>query len=103
MRWRNTHLPAAALADEGPVSITLDGTGLLVGSYVGTIWAIEDMCSHAMCAFSEDGEVDGRAAICDCHGSEFDVLTGEVLEPPAQDPIRTFQVRNDGGLVMVLV
>ena len=103
MRWRNVPVSATALADKGPASITLGETSLLVGSYEGILWAIEDMCSHAMCAFSEDGEVNGRAAICDCHGSEFDVLTGEVLEPPAQDPIRTYQVRNDGGLVMVLV
>ena len=103
MRWRKAPVPAASLGEAGPVGITMDGTDLLVGRYEGRLWAIEDLCSHAACAFTEDGEVDGNAAICDCHGSEFDVFTGEVLEPPAQDPLRTFQVREVGGLSMGVV
>lgn len=61
---------------------------------VGDGWhAIEDRCSHADCAFSSDGELDGLVAVCDCHGSEFDIVTGEVLAAPAVEPIRTFPVR----------
>lgn len=55
--------------------------------------AFEDRCSHAGCAFSQDGELDGTTAICYCHGSEFDITTGEVTRPPAINPIRTFRVR----------
>ncbi|CAN5494131.1 hypothetical protein BH20CHL7_BH20CHL7_16160 [soil metagenome] len=43
--------------------------------------AIEDRCSHAGCAFSEDGGIDGDRVTCDCHGSEFDLRTGRAVVP----------------------
>lgn len=66
-------------------------------------YAIEDYCSHAGCAFSDDGEVDGLVIVCNCHGSEFDIASGEVVAPPAIEPIRTFPVRFSGGTVEVQV
>ena len=31
--------------------------------------------------------------VCNCHGSEFDLRTGDVLRGPAEYPVRTFAVR----------
>ena len=62
---------------------------------------MEDRCSHADCSFSSDGELDGLTAICDCHGSEFDVRTGTVLAPPADEPIATYPVKLSEGHVLV--
>ncbi len=59
-------------------------------------WGVEDRCTHAGCSFVDDGEIDGIIAICDCHGSEFDMRTGEVLRFPAVAPLRTFPVRETG-------
>jgi nitrite reductase/ring-hydroxylating ferredoxin subunit len=40
--------------------------------------------------------------ICPCHGSEFDVTTGERLAGPARRSLRTYSVRvSDGGLELV--
>lgn len=76
----------------------VDGVPVLAGVHDGRAWAIEDRCSHAACSFSADGEVVDGVAICNCHGSEFDVFTGEVLRPPARRPVRTFAVSFvDGG------
>lgn len=69
------------------------GTALLLVFHELSWWAIEDRCSHADCSFSSDGEVVDLIAVCDCHGSEFDVRTGAVLAPPADDPIATYPVR----------
>jgi len=38
---------------------------------------------------------------CPLHGSVFDVRTGEVLNPPAPTPVRTYPVEVDGGVVKV--
>lgn len=81
----------------------LAGTDVLVVNVDGAWFAIENRCSHADCSFDSDGEIDGTAAICNCHGSEFDVRTGEPLAPPAVERIRTFPVRErDGGLEVEL-
>jgi nitrite reductase/ring-hydroxylating ferredoxin subunit len=80
-------------------SVRVDGTDVLVVKLDEGWVAIENRCTHADCSFDSDGEIDATTVICNCHGSEFDVRTGEVLMPPAIDPIMTFPVRTrDGGL-----
>jgi nitrite reductase/ring-hydroxylating ferredoxin subunit len=49
------------------------------------------------------GEIDGTSITCECHGSMFDMVTGEVLEGPATEPIATYPVRDEGGDIQVEV
>ena len=91
MTWHSTDITAAGTSEIDSVEIS--NLPLLVIQREDGIWAIEDRCSHADCAFSTDGEIDGYTAICDCHGSEFDIRTGEVLFSPADEPIRVLKTR----------
>ena len=61
---------------------------------------VPDRCPHAACALSQDGEVfDGSVLSCVCHGSEFDLATGDVLLGPALDPLEVVRlVERDGAL-----
>jgi nitrite reductase/ring-hydroxylating ferredoxin subunit len=34
--------------------------------------------------------------ICPCHGSEFDVRNGAVLQGPAREPVETYEARVEG-------
>ena len=56
-------------------------------------FVFRDECTHAACAFSQDGEVMDTTLICNCHGAEFDLLTGAVLQGPAEEPLKVFQVQ----------
>lgn len=38
---------------------------------------------------------------CGCHGSRFDMRTGEVLGGPATKPIAVFRARDEGGDLQV--
>lgn len=60
-------------------------------------WAVlPDDCPHATCPFSTNGEVvDDYVLICNCHGSEFDLRSGEVLLGPATESL---QLRDLDGL-----
>lgn len=66
----------------------------------GRFYAIEDVCTH-------DGEelaggpVEGTVITCPRHGAQFSLETGEVLAPPAYEPVRTFPVRVENGIVQV--
>jgi 3-phenylpropionate/trans-cinnamate dioxygenase ferredoxin subunit len=66
------------------------------------LFAIGDECTHLGCSLAE-GEVDDREATieCPCHGSIFDVETGEPIEGPATDPVQVFQARVIDGWVEV--
>ena len=81
--------------------------GLLdVGVYNcdGDLVAIEDRCSHDDGPLAEgDFDVEAGVAICPRHGSEFDVRTGRPLSLPAYQPVETFEVFVEDGLVKVRV
>ena len=58
----------------------------------------EDRCTHARCSFVDDGGevVDGTVLICACHGSEFDLRDGSVLEGPATVALAVVPLALDG-------
>ena len=62
--------------------------------------AFDDTCTHEECSLAE-GELDGEVVICPCHGSEFDLRTGDVVTPPALDPLPIYEAREDGGTLFV--
>ncbi len=69
---------------------------------LGEWWAIDDTCSHEDCSLSQ-GELVGREVECPCHGSRFDLRTGEPLCLPAVLPVATYPVHVAGHLVRVEV
>lgn len=66
-----------------------------VANVGGALHAFDDVCTHRGCSLAE-GELEGSAIECPCHGSVFDVTTGEVLTGPATEPVETFEVRAEG-------
>jgi 3-phenylpropionate/trans-cinnamate dioxygenase ferredoxin component len=65
-------------------------------------FAFDDECTHRQCSLAE-GELEERSIICPCHGSEFDARTGEVLSPPAVQPLQMFEVRVEDGQLQIAV
>lgn len=68
----------------------------------GDLYAFSDICTHRACNLS-DGEIDGTSIQCECHGSMFSMESGAVLNPPATEPIVTFEVRELDGEIQVAV
>jgi Rieske Fe-S protein len=42
-----------------------------------------------------------QAIICTCHGSEFSTADGDVLEGPADRPLRNFAVVERSGILFL--
>ena len=70
----------------------------------GRLLAVGDVCTHAD-ALLHEGSVDRIRCTVECplHSTEFDLRTGEVLTPPATEPVRTFSVRVQGDEIQVAV
>ena len=70
----------------------------------GTVYAIEDRCSHDNGTLVE-GELDQEACTIECprHGSRFDLKTGKPLTLPAYVPVETFPVRIEDETIKVEV
>ena len=68
----------------------------------GAWFAIDDTCTHEDCSLSQ-GDLEDHAVECPCHGSRFDLITGDVLNLPTVLPVRTHRVTLEGGDVLVEV
>ncbi len=70
-------------------------TKIAVANVGGTFYAFGDTCTHRECSLAE-GDLEETTVTCPCHGSEFDVTSGEVLAPPAREPVGSYETRVDG-------
>jgi len=77
---------------------------VVVGVYnlAGEYYALEDRCSHDDGPLAE-GDFDEATgvAICPRHGANFDIRTGKALTLPAYEPVETFSVVVEDGVVKV--
>jgi 3-phenylpropionate/trans-cinnamate dioxygenase ferredoxin subunit len=100
-------IEVAPLAEFPPGSSKIVHHGLLdVGVYNcgGTLYAIEDRCSHDDGPLCEgDHDPDAGVVICPRHGANFDIRSGRALTLPAFEPVDTYPVRVDDGWVKVQV
>jgi 3-phenylpropionate/trans-cinnamate dioxygenase ferredoxin subunit len=85
--------PAAELAPGAMRLVEHDGRKIGVFNCEGTLYAIEDRCSHDDGPLAE-GEFDPATCTVECprHGSLFDLSTGRPKTLPAFAPVQTFPI-----------
>ncbi len=85
----------------GSVKIVIAGS-LTIGVYNlnGEYFALEDRCSHDDGPLCEgDFDPDEGVAICPRHGANIDIRTGRPRTLPAVEPVATYPVRVENGIV----
>jgi 3-phenylpropionate/trans-cinnamate dioxygenase ferredoxin component len=75
---------------------------MCVARFRGKAYATSNYCTHLDCLLSSGKLVDDGIG-CSCHGSVFDLDSGEAIYPPATEPIRTYPVREEDGEIYVAV
>ena len=73
-------------------ALDVHDTKIAVANVGGTFYAFGDTCTHMECSLAE-GDLEETTVTCPCHGSEFDVTSGEVLAPPARGPVGSNEAR----------
>jgi 3-phenylpropionate/trans-cinnamate dioxygenase ferredoxin component len=89
----------------GSVKIVYAGS-IAVGVYNlgGEYFGLEDRCSHDDGPLCEgDFDPEEGVAICPRHGANIDIRSGRALTLPAVQPVETFGVRVEDGMVKVEV
>ncbi|MCG8324609.1 MAG: non-heme iron oxygenase ferredoxin subunit [Thiotrichales bacterium] len=81
-------------------------TTIAVFNLEGKLHAIANNCSHDNfpmlgCGLPLEQLIDGNQVICPRHGARFDIRTGAALTPPAYEPVATYPVRVEYGLIQV--
>ena len=95
---------AASVGDLMPdkiIGVDVAGTKIALYLVDGKPLATSDVCTHAQCPLSEEGDVSGDEVTCLCHGSKFNIRTGAVLSPPAVEPLPIYPVEIQGQDVLV--
>lgn len=88
---------------EGEVlGVEVAGRSIALYDADGSLFATDNICTHAYACLS-DGWLDGQVIECPLHAARFDIRTGKVLDPPATEDLRTYQVRVVGDDIQVRV
>lgn len=80
--------------------VEVAGREVALFNLAGTVYAIDDRCSHEDAPLSE-GEIEGETVVCPWHLARFEIKTGKVLSAPACADVETFAVRVVDGVVQV--
>ncbi|WP_191877416.1 QcrA and Rieske domain-containing protein [Streptomyces filipinensis] len=79
----------AKLYRDHNVVVSRDGSGRLK--------AYSTVCTHAGCPINK---LQGTTLVCPCHGSQFDAVTGKVVQSPATEPLAELPVRAVNGRII---
>lgn len=96
-------IKVATLSEVPPGScrqVDAGGRPVAIFNVGGTIYAISGTCTHRGGPLGE-GELNETVVTCPWHGAEFDVTTGQVVAPPAEQSVPAYRVVVDGEDITV--
>jgi len=96
-------IDVARIGELGPGQhrlVEIDDVEVAVFNIDGEYYAVEDVCTHDGAELL-GGSVDGDVITCPRHGARFCLRTGEVLAPPAYEPLTTFPIRIENDTIQV--
>ncbi len=79
-----------------------DDKKILIANKSGKIFATDLICTHAEADLST-GFMTDEGVRCPLHLSVFDFESGEPQNPPAEKPLKTYNVKIDEGEIYVEV
>jgi nitrite reductase/ring-hydroxylating ferredoxin subunit len=97
-----TELTLDQLGSRELAAFDVSGTRIAIANVAGAFYAFGDTCTHQGCSLAE-GDLEATIVTCPCHGSQFDVTTGDVVRGPAGEPVRSYPVRLEDDALRVEV
>lgn len=98
-RWARA-LQEADLPGDSPTAAVAEGRQIMLYRTGGTLYAIDDICSHAGGLLSRC-TVAGLTASCPLHGSRFALTDSRVIRGPANQPQPVLPTRIRNGWIEV--
>jgi glycine betaine catabolism B len=82
------------------LEVDREGESVCIANVGGRYYAIGNVCTHEGGPLA-DGRLEGYEVECPWHGSKFDIRTGKVTNPPADEPESTYEVKVDGNNILI--
>ena len=80
--------------------VEVDGQKIIIANINGKYYAIGSICTHEGGPLA-DGILSGYEVECPWHGSKFDVRTGQVTNPPANEPEPAYEIKVEGTQILI--
>ena len=90
------------IPDQSAKCVEVNDRRICVVNLAGTFYAVDDTCTHAEASLCE-GEVTGDEIMCPLHMATFNIRTGEVTGPPADEDLVTYAVQIEGENIQIEV
>ena len=90
------------LGDQQVKLVEVEGQKIALFRVDRAFYALHDACTHQGGPLSK-GTLQGMEVACPWHEAKFDVRTGAVLDPPAQQGVRSYPVRVTGADIEIEV
>ncbi|HKZ41457.1 MAG TPA: non-heme iron oxygenase ferredoxin subunit, partial [Candidatus Hodarchaeales archaeon] len=71
--------------------IEIEGKKILVSNIEGRFYAVGGICTHEYAELVR-GFIQGEHVTCPLHRSQFDLKTGNAINPPATEPLPVYKV-----------
>lgn len=93
-------MPEAEVPENGMTKGEAGGLSVLLARVNGRVYALDDTCVHAGCSLA-GGSLDGMVVTCPCHGSQYDIRDGRVVNGPATMNEPSYEVQIADGMVQI--
>ena len=93
----------ASVNDAKPNSmmrVTVNDQKILLANVNGNYYAIGDKCTHRGCQLSK-GKLQGETVVFPCHGSTFDLKTGNFVKGPTKNPEPAYELKVENNDIMI--
>ena len=95
-------MKASDLAEGSISAVDLKGEHVLLSKIGGEVYAVGGTCTHEETDLGLGFVIEDRV-VCPLHLSQFELKTGEVVNPPATVSLKRYSVRVEGGTIFVEV
>jgi len=99
-----TVAPSEAIPNDFVVPCYLDDRKLRISiaRIDDRLYAFDDLCTctDEACPLS-GGLLTGTTIMCQCHGSRFDIPTGAVINGPATEALKVYEVQEADGSIRI--
>ena len=82
------------------MGFTVNDQKILLANVNGKYYAIGDKCMHRGCLISK-GKLVGETAVCPCHGSTYDLKTGNFTKGPTKKGEPAYELKVENNEIMI--
>ncbi len=93
-------MPLDDLSQDVPTQSRAGDATIVLVRQGDNVHALSNLCTHMACPLS-DGRLEGDTIICPCHGAQFALGDGAVVNGPATMPLPHLDVRVRNGYIEV--